>query len=133
MICNFLIFDNQKLRFDPYMAYSGLHRRILLSQFFKKSKKSSKSPCFMAYFVPNFLLIIFLKTKKIYLVPPTQKNSKNCRKFAKNRTFWDSNSRRLEPKSKNREPIGAEYALDLSKSFNRSSLSFTWPKFCCTS
>ena len=42
MICNFLIFDNQKLRFDPYMAYSGLHRRILLSQFFKKWKNLPK-------------------------------------------------------------------------------------------
>ena len=54
--------------------------------FSKKSKNFFfKCPWNMAYFVPNFLLIIFLKTKKIYLVPPTQKNSKNCRKFAKNR------------------------------------------------
>ena len=37
----------------------------------------------MAYFVPNFLLIIFLKTKKIYLVPPTQKIAKTAEKSPK--------------------------------------------------
>ena len=35
---------------------------------------------FLAYFVPNFLLIIFLKTTKIYLVPPTLKIAKTAEK-----------------------------------------------------
>ena len=34
----------------------------------------------MAYFVPNFVLIIFLQSILVHQVPPTQKNSKNCRK-----------------------------------------------------
>ena len=42
MICNFLIFDNLGSRYDPYMGYSGLHRRILLCQFFKKWKNLPK-------------------------------------------------------------------------------------------
>ena len=65
--------------------------------------------------------------------PTYAQNSKNCRKIGKNRPAWDSDSSRLEPKSKNREPIGAGYALDLSKSLNQSNLSFTWPKKTSTS
>ena len=42
MICNFLIFDNLGSRYDPYMGYSGLHRRILLCHFFKKWKNLPK-------------------------------------------------------------------------------------------
>ena len=44
----------------------------------------------MAYFVPNFLLIIFLKSILVYQVPPTQKIAKiknlGC-KNQKNRDF----------------------------------------------
>ena len=65
----------------------------------------------MAYFVPNFLLIIFLKTKKIYLVPPTQKNGKNWRKWAKIAPAWDSNFSRLGPKSK--KPLDQNFRLFL--------------------
>lgn len=49
---------------------------FVLCHFFKKSKKSFKSSCFMAYFVSNFLLIISLKTILVYQVPPTQKIAK---------------------------------------------------------
>ena len=65
----------------------------------------------MTYFVPNFLLIIFLKTKKIYLVPPTQKNGKNWRKWAKIAPAWDSNFSRLGPKSK--KPLDQNFRLFL--------------------
>ena len=65
--------------------------------------------------------------------PTYAQNSKNCRKIGKNRPAWDSDFSRLGPKSKNREPRGTRYALDLSKSFNQSSLSFTWPKLSCIS
>ena len=65
--------------------------------------------------------------------PTYAQNSKNCRKIGKNRPAWDSDFSRLGPKSKNREPIGAGYALDLSKSLNQSNLSFTWPKKTSTS
>ena len=41
----------------------------------------------MAYFVPNFSLIIFLKTKKIYLVPPTQKIAKTAENSPKIELF----------------------------------------------
>ena len=54
----------------------------------------------MTYFVPNFLLIIFLKTKKIYLVPPTQKIAKTVENSAKIAPGLGSNFSRLGPKSK---------------------------------
>ena len=60
--------------------------------------------------------------------PTYAQNSKNCRKIGKNRPAWDSDFSRLGPKSKNREPIGTRHALDLSKSFNQSNLSFSWPE-----
>ena len=37
----------------------------------------------MAYFVPNFLLIIFLQTILVYLVPPTHKIAKTAENSAK--------------------------------------------------
>ena len=52
--------------------------------FFQKIEKLCfKSPCFMAYFFPNFLLIIFLQTILVYLVPPTQKIAKTAENSAK--------------------------------------------------
>ena len=59
------------------------HRAIFLSQFFKKSKKSFKSPWNMAYFVPNFLLIIFMKSILVHLVPPTHRIAKTAENSAK--------------------------------------------------
>ena len=54
----------------------------------------------MTHFVPNFLLIIFLKTKKIYLVPPTQKLAKTVENSTKIAHCLGSNFSRLGPKSK---------------------------------
>ena len=48
-----------------------------------RMKKSSKSPCFMAYFVPNFVLIIFLQSILVHQVPPTQKIAKTAENSAK--------------------------------------------------
>ena len=42
-----------------------------------------KSPCFMAYFVPNFVLIIFLQSILVHQVPPTQKIAKTAENSAK--------------------------------------------------
>ena len=69
----------------------------------RKYSRNAHAISFLAYFVPNFLLIIFLKTKKIYLVPPTQKIAKtaeNSPKIAKNHPCLGSNFSRLGPKSK---------------------------------
>ena len=46
----------------------------------RKYSRNAHTISFLAYFVPNFLLIIFLKTTKIYLVPPTLKIAKTAEK-----------------------------------------------------
>ena len=46
----------------------------------RKYSRNAHAISFLAYFVPNFLLIIFLKTTKIYLVPPTLKIAKTAEK-----------------------------------------------------
>ena len=46
----------------------------------RKYSRDAHAISFLAYFVPNFLLIIFLKTTKIYLVPPTLKIAKTAEK-----------------------------------------------------
>ena len=79
------------------------HRAIFLSQFFKKSKKSFKSPWNMAYFVQNFLLIIFLKTIWANQIPPTHKIAKTVEKSAKIAPALGSTFSRLGPKS--RKPL----------------------------
>ena len=66
---------------SPFFWFWPLHRAILLSRFFKIIKKSSKSPWNMAYFVPNFLLIIFMKSILVHLVPPTHRIAKIPEKF----------------------------------------------------
>ena len=65
----------------------------------------------MAYFVPNFLLIISMKSILVHLAPPTQKNTKNCRKFGKNRFGLISIFSRLGPKSK--KPLDQNFRLFL--------------------
>ena len=50
--------------------------------FFQKIEKLFfKSPCFMAYFVPNFVLIIFLQSILVKSGPTYAKNSKNTNIF----------------------------------------------------
>ena len=65
----------------------------------------------MTYFVPNFLLIISMKSILVHLAPPTQKNTKNCRKFGKNRFGLISIFSRLGPKSK--KPLDQNFRLFL--------------------
>ena len=66
----------------------------------RKYSRNAHAISFLAYFVPNFLLIIFLKTKKIYLVPPTQKLAKTVENSTKIAHCLGSNFSRLGPKSK---------------------------------
>ena len=80
MICNFLIFDNLGSRYDPYMGYSGLHRRILLSHFFKKWKNLPKVHVLWPILFQILYWSFFCSPFWSNQVPPTQKNSKNCRK-----------------------------------------------------
>ena len=68
---------------SPFFWFWPLHRAILLSRFFKIIKKSSKSPWNIAYFVQNFLLIIFMKFILVHLVPPTHRIAKTAEKSAK--------------------------------------------------
>ena len=50
----------------------------------------------MAYFVPNFSLIIFMKTKKIYLVPPTHNLARTAKLQVKiENSFWRSTAKRV--------------------------------------
>ena len=100
MICNFLIFDNLGSRYDPYMGYSGLHRRILLCQFFKKWKNLPKVHVLWPILFQILYWSFFCSPFWSNQVPPTQKNSKNCRKFGKNRFGLNSIFSRLGPKSK---------------------------------
>ena len=95
---------------------------------FSKNEKIFQKSMFYGLFCSKFFTDHFSADHFGLSGPTYAQNSKNCRKFGKNRPAWDSNSRRLEPKSKNREPIGTRDALDLSKSFNRSNLSFSWPE-----
>jgi len=52
-----------------------------------------KSPWNMAYFVQNFLLIIFMKSILVHLVPPTHNLAKTAEKSAKIALLWTQISR----------------------------------------
>ena len=87
----------------------------------------------MAYFVQNFLLIIFLKFVLVYEVPPTHRIAKTAEKSAKIALLGTQISRDWDRNRKiaSREALGM--LLTSQKSFNQSSLSFTWPKLSCIS
>ena len=85
----------------PFFWFWPLHRAILLSRFFKIIKKSIKSPWNMAYFVQNFLLIIFMKSILVHLVPPTHRIAKTAEKSAKIALLWTQISRDWDRNRKN--------------------------------
>ena len=70
-----------------YIAYVLFHLTLVYLIFYyfntigiRINSRYAHALWFLAYFVPNFLLIIFLKTTKIYLVPPTLKIAKTAEK-----------------------------------------------------
>ena len=60
-----------------------------------------KSPWNMAYFVQNFLLIIFMKSILVHLVPPTHRIAKTAEKSAKIALLWTQISRDWDRNRKN--------------------------------
>ena len=109
-------------------AYTGEFYLVI----FSKNEKIFQKSMFYGLFCSKFCTDHFSAVHFGLSGPTYAKNSKNCRKFGKNRPAWDSNFSKLGPKSKNRLHWCKFYIFLVYKSPKFLTPSHPWSKWQCT-